>query len=76
MYILITIHVQLHTICQVYASINSNKVYTDNMRLQTKSDEHINTYPAETESNLAFATNIEPGQSAHPCNLTRLFIDN
>ena len=33
----------------------------------------INTYPAGTERKLAFATSIESGQHAHPCNLTRLF---
>ena len=33
----------------------------------------FNPYPAESESDKQFATSIEPGQPAHPCNLTMLY---
>ena len=33
----------------------------------------VHTYPAENESDLAFAKSIEPGQPALPCSLTRLY---
>ena len=32
-----------------------------------------NTYPVETKVIKPLANSIEPGQSAHPCILTRLY---
>ena len=34
---------------------------------------YFNPYPAKPREWLAFAISIEPGQTAHPCSLTRLY---
>ena len=48
-----------------------NKDGWSNAKIHSEHFDGLNPYPAETKSDLSFATSVEPGPLAHLCSLTR-----